>query len=561
MGNLLKNNKNLKNIKTLMLIVLIIIAITITIFLTNEKEFLAKISNKILMYDEYIDEDTEYIDENTGNDDEDTEYIETSSVSGFENAWKGNLDINGTMQDDYGIVESANISIGDDSLPKIADGTEPFDADDEVGNDSSNKNRIVRSFDSTTYNVDIKLKVNEEKYTDLVGKKFTGGYLYIEATLNEDNNSSWKTTEMTWLNTNGVFSKVDGKKLYVVITLDSNEEINSKIIKDLPFVVNASYTQNEKTILPTIKVWLKGNTDDEKKDVTGIEKVTVTATENYNVKIKCDTDRLWATRQKLDYDGNEIIGRMFGIGIATTLYNNNTKKGIKGTTIPSGEIEFNINIKILNDAGEDITSTVHPLIWNYSLNGYKGIISDRNMYFGKSSTDQYRFFPYGKKFYGDTIQSVYNSGTVSMQANENGNIITTKINNYEFSGDFPTKTIAKTQLSANEGYFTSMYLQIVVPETNYKGNYTIIFNEGGEDTTRVIKINGEQKAQAVSSDDTLSKYVKYEIKGNYNHLTIPLKDTGKYLVDYNYNPTHADVQKNQVFKSEFRIKSDIDWRS
>lgn len=542
MDNLLKNNKNLKNIKTLMLIVLIIIAITSITLLTNKtnkNELLAKINNKPLMEEEY------------------TENIETASISTFEEAWSGELPSNGTMEDDYGIVESANISIGDDSLPKIADGTEPFDADDEVGNDSSNKNRIVRSFDAITYNVDIKLKVNEEKYTDLVGKKFTGGYLYIEATLNEDNNSSWKTTEMTWLNTNAV-SKVDGKKLYVVITLNSDEEINSKIIKDLPFVVNASYTQNEKTILPTIKVWLKGNTDDEKKVVTGIAPVKVTATENYNVKIKSDANRLWGTRQKLNYNGNEIIGRLFGIGIATTLYNSDIQKGVKGTTIPSGEIEFNLNIKILDDEGKDITSTVHPYIWNYSLNGDKGIL-DRNMYFGQS-TEQYRFFPYGKMNALYKTHSVYNSGTVSMQENENGNIITTKINNYEFSGEFPTKTIAASAIQTNEGYFASMYLQIVVPETNYQGNYTIIFNEGGEDKTRVIKINGEQKTQAISNDDTLSKYVN-GVKGDYNHFVIPLRENGKYLVDQNYNPTHANVQKNQVFLSEFRIRSDIDWRS
>lgn len=542
MGNLLKNNRNLKSIKTLMLIILIIIAITSITLLTskpNKNELLAKINNKPLM------------------EEEDTENIETASISTFEEAWSGELPANGTMEDDYGIVESANISIGDDSLPKIADGTEPFDTDDEVGNDSSNKNRIVRSFDAITYNVDIKLKVNEEKYTDLVGKRFTGGYLYIEATLNEDNNSSWKTTEMTWLKTNAV-SKVDGKKLYVVITLNSDEEINSKIIKDLPFVVNASYTQNEKTILPTIKVWLKGNTDDEKKDVTGIDKVKVTAIENYNVKIKSDANRLWGTRQKLNYNGNEIIGRLFGIGIATTLYNSDIQKGVKGTTIPSGEIEFNLNIKILDDEGKDITSTVHPYIWNYSLNGYKGIL-DRNMNFGQS-TDQYRFFPYGKMNALYKTHSVYNSGTVSMQENDNGNIITTKINNYEFSGEFPTKTIAASSIQTNEGYFASMYLQIVVPETNYQGNYTIIFNEGGEDKTRVIKINGEQKIQAISNDDTLSKYVN-GIKGDYNHFVIPLRENGKYLVDQNYNPTHANVQKNQVFLSEFRIRSDIDWRS
>lgn len=548
MGKLLKNNRNLKNIKTLMLIILIIIAITSITLLTskpNKNELLAKINNKPLM------------------EEEDTENIETASISTFEEAWSGELPANGTMEDDYGIVESANISIGDDSLPKIADGTEPFDSDDEVGNDSSNKNRIVRSFDAITYNVDIKLKVNEEKYTDLVGKRFTGGYLYIEATLNENNNSSWKTTEMTWLKTNAV-SKVDGKKLYVVITLNSDEEINSKIIKDLPFVVNASYTQNEKTILPTIKVWLKGNTDDEKKDVTGIEQVKVTATENYNVKIK-KGDKLWGVRQKLNYDGNEITGRMFGIGIATTLYNNsNIQKGVRGKTVPSGKIEINTSIKILNDDGEDITSSVNPLIWNYSLNGGNGIIPDRNMYFSVNNTQRYRYFPFGKLQSGYTTSSVYDSGKVNIT--QNGNIITTTIEDYKFNGQFPQATIAQTLLEANEGYFASLYLQIIVPETEYKGNYTIILNEGGEEETKVVKINGIQKVQARSDDDHIETKVDTTIKGEYGHVIVPLKDKGykntKYLVDGNYNPTHAEVTKNQIFVEEFRIQqSSLDVRS
>lgn len=548
MGKLLKNNKNLKNIKTLIVIVLSLVIVNSIMLLTNKSnknELLAKINNKALMQDE------------------ETEYIETTSVTDFEEAWNGNLPINGTMEDDYGIVDSANISIGDDTLPKISDGTEPFDADNEVGNDSNSNNRIVRSFDTITYNVDIKLKVNEEKYTDLVGKKFTGGYLYIEATLNEDNNCEWKTKEMTWINTSNAISKVEGKKLYAVITLNSDEEINSKIIKDLPFVVDSSYTQNKKEVLPTIKVWLKGNSDDEKKSVTGIESVEVTAAESYNVKIK-KNEKLWGTRQKLNYDGNEIIGRMFGVGIATTLYNNSDiDKGVKGKEIPTGKIEINTSIKILNEAGEDITSSVNPLIWNYSLNGENGIIENRNMYFIQNS-ERYRYFPFGRLRNSYKTSSVYNSGTVNM--NLNGNILTTTIENYEFNGQFPEATIAQTPLEKKEGYFTSMYLQLVIPETEYKGNYKIIIDEGGNETTKTIKINGVEKNQAKSDDDHIESDINTTIKGDYDHMVILLKDklykNTKYLVDGNYNPTHADVTKDQIFVGEFRIQQkNLDVRS
>ena len=57
-------------------------------------------------------------------------------------------------------------------------GTGPFDENDEPGNDSSEDNNIVRSFDQVTWTVENTMVLNS---SDTTG--YTGGRIYFEATL------------------------------------------------------------------------------------------------------------------------------------------------------------------------------------------------------------------------------------------------------------------------------------------------------------------------------------------------------------------------------------------
>ena len=77
---------------------------------------------------------------------------------------------------------------------------------------------------------------------------------------------------------------------------------------------------------------------------------------------------------------------MYGYGIMLELYNQDKDKGIKGIEYPTGEITFDINLKLErssfdNKQLEDITSKCNPVLWNYSLNGStKGLVDGREIY-------------------------------------------------------------------------------------------------------------------------------------------------------------------------------------
>ncbi|MCD8074200.1 MAG: hypothetical protein LUF27_04035, partial [Lachnospiraceae bacterium] len=63
------------------------------------------------------------------------------------------------------------------SVSSIVDGTAPFDSDDEAGDDSSDSNRIVRSFDYVSYTLSYTTALSNEK------ESVDSGVLYVEFVL------------------------------------------------------------------------------------------------------------------------------------------------------------------------------------------------------------------------------------------------------------------------------------------------------------------------------------------------------------------------------------------
>lgn len=95
----------------------------------------------------------------------------------------------GTINGDSAIVSSANII-------QRKTGTGPFDSDDEAGNDSSEDNDIVRSFDEISWTINCNMAIKEGQTITSV----KGGYLNIEIVLPETlaNLVKWNTDAMTW---------------------------------------------------------------------------------------------------------------------------------------------------------------------------------------------------------------------------------------------------------------------------------------------------------------------------------------------------------------------------
>ena len=89
-------------------------------------------------------------------------------------------------------------------------GTGPWDENDEPGNDSSEDNDIVRSFDQVVWTVDLTMSLKDNSQ----GASLSGGRINIELSIPENckNVVEWNLESMGWLEGSGNVS-ADGRTL------------------------------------------------------------------------------------------------------------------------------------------------------------------------------------------------------------------------------------------------------------------------------------------------------------------------------------------------------------
>ena len=94
------------------------------------------------------------------------------------------------LPDDGGRISSSQVI-------QTKTGTGPFDENDEPGNDSSEDNNIVRSFDQVTWTVENTMVLNGNE-----ADSYTGGKIYFEATLPDvftSETAKWDLDSMAWI--------------------------------------------------------------------------------------------------------------------------------------------------------------------------------------------------------------------------------------------------------------------------------------------------------------------------------------------------------------------------
>ena len=101
-------------------------------------------------------------------------------------------------------------------------GTGPFDANNDPGNDSSEDNNVVRSFDQVTWTVENTMILNSNEVTS-----YSGGKIYFEAALPVEftkGTIEWDIDSMGWIENPQISS--DG----LTLTGDTNNTIGIIII-------------------------------------------------------------------------------------------------------------------------------------------------------------------------------------------------------------------------------------------------------------------------------------------------------------------------------------------
>ena len=471
------------------------------------------------------------------------------------------LNQNGTLTDDSGIVTAINTT-------KISTGTGPFDATEGAGNDTSADDNIVRSFDQVTYAVEATTAINNTPHGSQDAQtavSFTGGYLCVKAVLPEEciGKVEWDLDSMGWAQETGSISA--DKRIFSAIYKMSSDGVTVPGKQELNLIVKVNGAENNFKFKPEVYMWLNGNETDESKSdyevvkTSEITETIVSAAPKYNIRLK-NNSRL-GRRVSINYGEGNTIGRMYGYSITLQLYNDNIDKGMKGIEIPTGDITFDIDLKVTkNKQGEtteeDITNELMPILWNYKLNdeGTEGEIAGRSMNFGELTDFAKNGAPKGSKDY-DRKRCVYDSGKVVMT--QNGDKISIKVSDYKFDGTFPTYDYyydkgQQAIYSKNIGCFSAECFQIFLPEpTNYEINDTYTLKVS-DTNMKAITPTQEITEQANNSDDQIKSNYILGKQGKYDHYIILYNTKDKYLSS-TYNSGDGRAIKGQEFIAECHI--------
>ena len=287
------------------------------------------------------------------------------------------------------------------ALKSMEDGSGPFDENDAPGNDSSDHNRIVRSYDSITYT----LAVTSEGYTpDAYYKK---GYIHFRFELPASSEQvQFDTGSMGWM-TSGtgtdydyklIEEERDGQKVQVLSAskfLDPEESGISNALPVIEQTVNVTLLvagmKNADVIAPEFYAWMDHNTQDgicqehDREEIVHVkpESVTVSAAPSYNIKIENGSE---PAASVFDFNKGaenapnkgkgEKNGALFQYGISLELLNTGDEnKGLRGIEMPQGEITFDIALGSSYRYGNEglVTSLeqderYRPLLWAAGAN-------------------------------------------------------------------------------------------------------------------------------------------------------------------------------------------------
>ena len=242
----------------------------------------------------------------------------------------------------------------------IKDGTEnndgKFDSDDEVGNDSSNNNNIVRNFDTIEYDISYDLEYKkdsslEEKPLDPIRSVKVD--VLVPASLSANISEGDLSNPTGYENKRNILINSVEYNYYTFLVRDvimTDKNITKINISNINM-------KNGTQIKPIIRVREstdeKFNDYDENSDLSDaldIKSVVVTAKDSWDLKLYNGVVK-----------GKEVGNATLPIGIAVYMPND-SNKGIKGIHIPS-ELSFNISI---NPDSNISNITDIPTIENYS---------------------------------------------------------------------------------------------------------------------------------------------------------------------------------------------------
>lgn len=388
--------------------------------------------------------------------------------------------INGEGSDEnlVSTVANTNQGIGDSyvSSAKIKekiDGTAPFDSDSNPGNDSDEKNNIVRSFDTINYTLDY---VTAIKGNEVINE----AKLYVRFMLPcTKEYAQFDMDTMKWIQDAKLQTTNKGTQIltgyrYLQDTGDINMIPGAGT---LSVGISVKAAPNGTVIKPSFILEMEGSSSTESVILT--DETVVSAYPRYNIKLSrngnCESLGWYDTDDgsvSLKQKDNTLKGRLFGYGIGLQLYNTSADKKLKGIELPTGDLTFDLTTTHssngVNMSGDPEYQVV---LWDYKENESYNSTGYLNRNMTPMNAWVQGAYPWsmpGNKR-GSTNQFCYDGGTVSIsQDSSNIDLYHLTIKDYKFDTEnwvFPIDGMHDTpykRFSDNIGYFAVDYVQFLV---------------------------------------------------------------------------------------------------
>ena len=419
-------------------------------------------------------------------------------------------DIGGKLNGDYAYISEAGL-LEDGTTESglaIRTGSAPWDEDDTAGNDSTDLNNTVRSFDIISYTAYFKSKVRD----NAPYAAYETGTLHFEFILpGTAEQAQFETGSMGWLsakkevqyeitesNYNGQPCQVL-RGSYLWEPSDENPSAIGESYQELTLVVRALALKKGDTLKPEFTFWLDHNDVPEKglvtgsnhscsehgeieyKTITGPE-VKVTAAPRYNIQVLASDDRMrylgtfdFSTGNDLaqNRDAGKVTGRVGVYGVTIQIQGKSAQHGLRGCELPDGKaITFDLvlssEFRGTDGESRDTTKSYRPLLWSMEGNSDASTQAD-----GRNNTGTgYRYAFYAAPFNQMNTNSSYSSckSGGDWTGMQDGNIIHVTVQDYE---------VDLNQLPyTNGGYTADVYTYYPNTISNYWDVQNACFSAG-----------------------------------------------------------------------------------
>ena len=381
-------------------------------------------------------------------------------------------DIGEKLDGDYAYISEAGLLEDGTTASGLAirTGSAPWDEDNTAGNDSTDLNNTVRSFDIISYTAYFKSKVRD----NAPYAAYETGTLHFEFILpGTAEQAQFETGSMGWLSakkevqyeiTESTYNGQSCQVLrgsYLWEPSDENPSAIGESYQELTLVVRALALENGDTLKPEFTFWLDHNDVPEEGLVTGsghscsehdeaeyktitAPDVGVTSAPRFNVQLKGGSDSL-SYVDTFDFGtGNDSAankdigtkeGRVSGYGITLQIQGKSPQHGLRGCELPDGSditLELDLSSIYRTDEGEEkeLFDDYPLLLWSIEGQSKNSTQAD-----GRVINGIYNYVPgLAPVNEGVRYDCCYNGGT--WKATQTDGTISITVSGYEVNTDY-----------------------------------------------------------------------------------------------------------------------------